>query len=609
MEHQKNSRTTKTVRPKHKSLAIWWFRYGLILLIASYIFYKRFPNNYLHPNFYAEDGSVLAKNIIDKGFFNSLLTTFNGYYIWGLYILEKIGMVINFSFFNNEFANLPRALALTSYFYLAFLVTLPILLFKNYFKPKATTLIVLLALFVPMTSYDYAIIGTIGNLKFSFIYFAFLLLVYRHLMPENSKKVYLVDAGLLICAYTNITVYPLMLFALLRYLPKFKGKQLFKKLLVDRTFKSLVGLGLLLLPQLYVVKTQGVPVLKGYLDSGYDYKRTIEIFVDRSYIYSLVFPVNKFLNDVWSILITGTVVIAGIILAKKYRRIFLFGLASIFIATFLFVLKRTGVSELYLGYKSSGPDQFFYPQNWIFTFIISLVAVEVLDRINNAPWRKLFYILVFAVIIFGLAPKASNYDNNDFMNQNVGTIYAVGKIACDTNKSEFNISIYPSPENQYNNVSRKQLCTNSVTDYHPKEYSLGLLPFDNQYIDVSATDFQQTFTSPYNNLDGLNIYFSTFVRKVDSPYSMIIYKADCVTLIQTTDIPVGKLKDNAFYAVKTKVIEQSKDVEFCFSIKTKASQPEPLALQLSKPGAYPGGQTFINEQPSNRDVVFALHYK
>ena len=74
------------------------FFVGLWLLV-SYLFFRRFPNNYRQPNFFGEEGYIFSKNIIHHGFWRALLTTFNGYYIWGLYILEKISFVINDLFY------------------------------------------------------------------------------------------------------------------------------------------------------------------------------------------------------------------------------------------------------------------------------------------------------------------------------------------------------------------------------------------------------------------------------------------------------------------------------------------------------------------------------
>jgi len=618
LEHQKNSRPTKPKSKPDKEVwankrqLIFWISYFVVLLVASYIFYRRFPNNYQEPNFYAEDGYVFAKNIISNGTLRALGTTFNGYYVWGIYILERFGFVVNRLFFGNQFANLARSFSLISYLFLGFITTLPILLFRNYLKPTAIVFIVLLAVFVPMTSYDYAIIGTIGNLKFAFIYLAFILLVYRHLMPENSKKVYLVDAGLLICAYTNITVYPMMLFALLRYLPRIKGKDFYKKLLADRTFQSLIVLGILMLPQLYIVKTHGVPLLKGYLDSGFIFRRTVEIFVDRSYLYGLLFPINKFLNDTIVIIVTALLVGLGLVFAKKYRSIFVFGLASVLLATLLFVVKRTGVSAFYTGYKNGGPDQFFYPQNWIFDFVMCIVGVEILSKIKQLPWRVFLYGLAFIVIIFALAPKASSYGKTDFMAENVGTIYAVGHQDCLTKASQFDLTIYPTTSSHYSGVTRQQLCTAAVTSYYPQTVSLGLLPANNDYLAGLGTTnrFSQTFVSPQNNLNGIDVYFSTFLRTVHSPYTLTLFASNCQTKLSSTAIATSKISDNTFFLIKFPAIPDSLHKTYCFNVGSSGTGPsDPLAVQLSQANQYLAGTTTINNKPSAKDIVFALHYK
>ncbi len=588
---------------------IWfWLRYLLILALASYLFYRRFPNNYQHPNFYAEDGQVFARNIINNGFLKAIGTTFNGYYIWGLYILEKIGMVINFIFFHNEFANLARSFAIVSYMFLGFITTLPILLFKNYFRLMAISLIVLLGLFVAMPNYDYAIIGTIGNLKFAFIYLAFLLLVYRHLMPEGSKMVYLVDFGLLICANTNITVYPMILFSLLRYIPKLKGKEFYKRLFSDRSFQSLLVLGVILLPQLYIVKAHGVPVLKGYLDSGYIQNRTIEIFLSRSYLFGFLSPINKSLNNVVVIILMAALIGFGWFYAGRYRKIFIFGIISVFLASLLFVVKRTGVSSLFSGYKDGGPDQFFYPQNWIFGFVVSLVVVEIVNKLKLVSLRILIYGSIFGFIIFGLAPKASSYGSNDSMNQNVGTIYAVGQKDCNSKQSFFNLTIYPTTNIHYDGVSRKKLCTNSVVNYRPNVVGFGLLPDNNHYIQISEVNIFQTFISPINNLSGISVYFSTFTHTIHTPYNLILYRANCSVKLAETSIPINNLNDNAFYTVRIASIAHSANVKYCFSIKPEGSNPDPLALQLSKPDIYLQGDTINNNHITNRDIVFSLYY-
>ncbi len=551
---------------------------------------------------------MFARNLADKGFFSAMLTTFNGYYIWGLYLLEQAGRILNGIFFGGEFVHLAKSLALTSYLFLGFVVTLPLLLFRKYFPLPVLLLISLFLLFVPLRDYDYAIIGGIGNLKFAFIFIGFLLLVYRHLMPEDSKKVYLVDAGILICAYTNITVYALMPFALLRYMPKLRRRR-WTELKEDRSFVSLVVLGLLLLPQLLVMKLHGVPEIAGYLDAPFNYARTVEIFLSRSYLYGLAFPFNKYLNDAVVILLLAVLFVPLLIKTRRTRAILLFGLLAVAFSTVLFVTKRTGVSDLYSGYQSGGPDQFFYAQNWMIYFVLGISLYEVLKSARR-PVR--FGALgAAAVLLLVFIPKAGTYGNNSFMADSVGIIYANAKQACDNNDPLPDLAIYPSPGLEYEDIDRQVLCTETVKQYRPENLSLGLAPADNNYISGlgSENSFTQTFVSPHEFLAGISVYFSTFDRTVRSPYDLVLYDASCTRELAVVHIPTTKLRDNAFYGLDFQPQAGSAGKTYCFSILAKSEQPEPLAVQLSQPDMYSEGQTRLNDELIARDIVFKLAYE
>src|SRR6266567_4360896 len=69
--------------------------YIIAWLVASYLMYRRLPDNFQQPNFYAEDGGVFAYNIINHGFWHALISTFNGYYVWGIYLLEQVGFIVD----------------------------------------------------------------------------------------------------------------------------------------------------------------------------------------------------------------------------------------------------------------------------------------------------------------------------------------------------------------------------------------------------------------------------------------------------------------------------------------------------------------------------------
>lgn len=596
--------------PKQKSalvvllLIIWW-------LLLSYIFYRRFPSNYNNPNFYAEDGWVFADNIIDRGFLSAVFTPFNGYFVSGLYVLTAFGQAINHIFFGGDFVQLARSFAIISYLFLGFMAALPLVLFRRYLPIISLILLSLFITFVPLREYDYAILGTLGNLKFAFIYLGFVLLVYRHLMPNVSKKVFLVDLGILICAYTNITVYAFMPFALLRYTPYFKNMTVkWRSLLIDRSFISLFMLGVALLPQLIYVKLHGIPELVGYLDGPFNIHRGVEIFVSRSYIYPFIYPANALMNDVLVIIITALVFTFLLWFAKRARTITIFGLIAIAIGTGLFVIKRTGVSDLFYGYKNSGPDQFFYAQNWIFYFVVLFAASEIFKK--SKRYVCVTAILLATVVLIITIPKAGSYGSQDFMQNSVGNIYLNAKEAClRTNSGTVDLDIYPSAPLVYKDIPYDMLCTDSVINYEPPEIALGLSPYGNNYLaNLGGTNsFTQTFKSPQDNLSGVSIYLSTFLEKVKSPYSFVLYDKTCKNPLREVSLNIGKIKDNSFYKIMFKDIVNSKDSIYCFSLSASEDPASPLAVQLSKPDIYLDGDAFINGVKSNKDIVFKILYE
>ena len=101
--------------------------FGVVWAGAAVIFYWRFPNNLAYPNFYAEDGSILARNILEHGFWHALMITFNGYYIWGLYLLEGGGFALNTLLFGAQLVDLPKAFAIMSYTFLGLIAASPII--------------------------------------------------------------------------------------------------------------------------------------------------------------------------------------------------------------------------------------------------------------------------------------------------------------------------------------------------------------------------------------------------------------------------------------------------------------------------------------------------
>lgn len=583
----------------------------LAWITASCIFFLRFPNNFFEPNFYAEDGSIFLSNIEQMGFVQALLTPFNGYFIFGLYLLEGIGYVINFIFFQNELVNLAKSFAIVSYAFLGLVCTLPLLLFKNYLKPAAIILILLLSVFVPIPGSDYAIIGTIGNLKFIFVYLAFLLLVYRHLIPESSTKQFIaIDLILAICAYTNVVVYLLLPFALLRYLPLLRKKK-FKQIFTTRSFQILFTLGLLLVPQIIMIKIFGIPATPGYLDTPYRPESTANMFLYRSYLFPFLSPFTKFMNDMLVVgLFTGLSALLWFGL-KSYRQVLVFGLLTVLLTTGLFVMNRPGVSELYLTYAGSGPDQFFYTQNLIICFLVGIAFTAILFKIRNQTVALIGFGFVIIAALALYAPSAGTYGKNDFMQQNVGNIYAVAKEACNDNSSHPTLQMYPivSDAFQIKNIAREKICTPSVSSYVPDIDYLPLTAQPGTIIpDVQRDKTTQTFRAEYNGLSGVSLMVLTYQQLIIDHYTLTVYEHDCQTVVRTIKINRYTVHDAAFNRIDFPRIPNSKHKAYCLALTLSGQKTVPLALSVSQPNQYPEGILTVNGIARHDDLVMRLHY-
>jgi hypothetical protein len=408
-------------------------------------------------------------------------------------------------------------------------------------------------------------------------------------------------------------------FALLRYLPDLRGKakglgaRIWKLIRSDRSVQSLLALGILLLPQLYIVQRDGVPALPGYLDTAYEPDDTVEIFGVRSYLYELAYPFYKQLSDIGAIalmLIAGAGAWWG---SKKYRPILLFGWVAIFLGTFLFVIKRTGISSLFNGYNDAGPDQFFFAQNMIACVLVGIAVAGLIAKLRNRQARWAIYGLLAIGFIFVAAPLAGSYGKNNFMADSVGPIYATAKQAClqSQDRQPVDIAVYPSQGQIYEDVRYDIACTAKTLNYQPPLVSLGLAPYNNTYIaELGTTNtVNQTFQSPRSNLDGLNIYFSTFMQTVKTPYQLLLMSADCRTTISSVSIDTADIADNSYHLVSFKPQPDSADKTYCFSVRSaQKANGSPLAIQLSQPDVYTDGEAVINQKFSNQDVVFSLHY-
>jgi len=126
----------------------------------------------------------------------------------------------------------------------------------------------------------------------------------------------------------------------------------------------------------------------------------------------------------------------------------------------------------------------------------------------------------------------------------------------------------------------------------------------------NSGQFYQTFKSPNDNLIGINLFLSTYMKRITTPYKLILYDVSCTKKILESDINVEKIDDNAYREVLFDEINDSKDKEYCFTVEPSLKQVDtPITLHYSKYDSYASGELILNKKKvKNEDVVFQLIY-
>jgi len=122
--------------------------------------------------------------------------------------------------------------------------------------------------------------------------------------------------------------------------------------------------------------------------------------------------------------------------------------------------------------------------------------------------------------------------------------------------------------------------------------------------------FYQTFKSPNNKLMGINLFLSTYTKKITTPYKLVLYDETCKNKILESEIEVSKIDDNAYREILFNEIKDSKDKEYCFTVEPIIKQvATPITLHYSKYDSYNLGELTVNNNKlKNEDVVFQLIY-
>ena len=141
-------------------------------------------------------------------------------------------------------------------------------------------------------------------------------------------------------------------------------------------------------------------------------------------------------------------------------------------------------------------------------------------------------------------------------------------------------------------------------------YDLGLVS-RNEFIGpvVEPKMFYQTFQSPKDRLKGVNIYFSTYGKKINSAYELVLYGSDCKTEIRRAEVDVVKIEDNKYKEVVFDEITDSTGKNYCFTVAPKSDEVNtPVTLNYSQKDSYLNGELILNGKKTKDDIVFQLIY-
>ncbi len=449
-------------------------------LLASYIFYLRLPQGIDQANFYAED-SLYVMNILEKSFLASVFTPFNGYLIVGTYLVQGVGFSINHLIFGGRVLYLPESIAIASYAFLGFSACLPMVLLRNILAKLAILGLILATIFVPLPSMDYGIIGSTANLKFLFAYIAVLLIIYRHFLPLKSKKHYVIDSLLLICALTNILCIFLLPVIIVRHIRFENGHRIFRAIRTE-SFISLSILAILLIASiLFLTLTSEIKPIGGIYDKPYQWSETIEIFVTRSYLFSYVYGIYGYLNNIISLIFMAFFIYVGFRITEDRLRTPVFMLfVSVLIISAFTLVNRPGLSTLFGSYSSSGYDQYFYTQNIIALLIGSIIISGLLRKWPNYSLYIATVMPIVAVSQYGLIDSVGR---SNFMAESRGTFISnARKVCADSPNGKIYVPTYPQPPFVIYLESTK-ICPDAVKSKdNTRLFSLGLQPSSDKII-------------------------------------------------------------------------------------------------------------------------------
>ncbi|MBD1878302.1 hypothetical protein NC997_06435 [Trichocoleus sp. DQ-A2] len=389
------------------------------------IFFFRNPDPFINPVFYAEDGHDYVGPILTQGFWSTLFTPHINYYVFGNVILAGIAIKISNILYPDNLLYIPQSIALVSYIFYGLVATLPLLLLGDWIRLPYLIALALVSSFFPLHDADAEVLGRVSNVGYSFVYIAFVLIVYRLFCMKRSRFILLVDFIILICAGTNPVVYLLIPVIYIPYLKQLLiEKKSLKFIFKTPAFLSAVILGFLALFKIvYITLNFGMTGTKPtghFLDSPFILGNAIEMLIARSMLHPIIYSIYEKFNDFVAILVFIVIIIAASLASTKANRwLFVFGFYSLLSFTIIAAVFRPGLSALFNNYTLTGLHRYYYGQNLLAIFLIVLWFHDMALRIKKNLLRQALMVVMLTIFMTGWR-DLSTYGNPAYPMREIG---------------------------------------------------------------------------------------------------------------------------------------------------------------------------------------------
>ena len=127
---------------------------------------------------------------------------------------------------------------------------------------------------------------------------------------------------------------------------------------------------------------------------------------------------------------------------------------------------------------------------------------------------------------------------------------------------------------------------------------------------VAGRRFGQTFRAPFSGLYRVDVILATYARENQGRVLFHLSTGAEETDLATVEIEAGQVRDNAPQPFVFEPIVNSSNREFHFFLEApEAEVGNAITIWQTDFDSYPGGQAYIDGQPTDGDLRFVAYYR